>query len=328
MNKIQIRAEILTLITKLQTTTAVSDDMFTALDNEPDKQSIMDVLLKELQRAKEQKAFVICYILTRLFDKDTLVENLREFIRDRKISDYAKMIAFNLLRDLGSEVQYDDVNGYFTEFDQIVEEETKEMLNSALMNPEAQIDFIDFLSALSPDDQLVLVRALNEDYTQDALANILIPLFLYNPKTELAREVIKLLSASRSQLAFHAFEEAKEFVSEDLVPLLNKGLTELKLSGIRVDSAVEFYKSILNSSKPYKSYMSYPDGHGNSAVVFTRIREDNTIQFVAMVLNDRYGILDCFGFNEITTVDLEKILGKFYGQNGLDAAKPDPKHPC
>ena len=316
MNKIQIRAEILTLITKLQTTTAVSDEMFAALDNEPDKKSIMDVLLKELARAKEQKAFVICYILTRLFEKDILVESLREFIRDRKISDYAKMIAFNLLRDLGSQVQYDEVNGYFTEFDKIIEEETKEMLNSALMNPESQIDFIDFLSALSPEDQLVLVRALNEDYTEDALANILIPIFLYNPKTELAKEVINLLGESKSQLAYHAFEEAKDFVSEDLIPLLNKGLSTLKLSGIRVDNAIDFYKSVLKSSKPYKSYISYPDGHGNQAVVFTRIREDKSIQFIAMVLNDMFGILDCFGFNEITSVDLEKILSKFYGNRG------------
>lgn len=323
MNKIQIRAEILTLITKLQTTTAVSDEMFAVLDNEPDKKAIMDVLLKELSRAKEQKAFVICYILTRLFDKETLVESLREFIRDRKISDYAKMIAFNLLRDLGSQVQYDEVNGYFTEFDQIVEEETKEMLNSALMNPEAQIDFIDFLAALSPDDQLILVRALNEDYTEDALANILIPIFLYNPRTDLAKEVIELLGNSKSQLAYHAFEEAKEFVGEDLIPLLNKGLSALKLSGVRVDNAIDFYKSVLKASKPYKSYISYPDGHGNQAVVFSRIREDKTIQFVAMVLNDQYGILDCFGFNEITNVDLEKILGKFYGEKGGVEVAPE-----
>ena len=39
MNKIQIKAEILTLIMKLQTTTAVSDEMFATLDNEPDKQA-------------------------------------------------------------------------------------------------------------------------------------------------------------------------------------------------------------------------------------------------------------------------------------------------
>ena len=73
MNKIQIRAEILTLITKLQTTTSVDDEMFRTLDEEQDKQSIMEILLKELQRAKEQKAFVICYMLTRLFEKDFLV---------------------------------------------------------------------------------------------------------------------------------------------------------------------------------------------------------------------------------------------------------------
>ena len=316
MNKIQIKAEILTLITKLQTTTSVSDEMFKLLDEEPDKQAIMDVLLKELSRAKEQKAFVICYILTRLFDKEFLTENLRNFIRDRKISDYAKMIAFNILKDLGSEVQYDEVSGYFTEFDQIVEEETKEMLNSALMNPEAQIDFIDFLSALNPEDQLTLVRALNEDYTQDALANILIPVFLYNPKTDLAKEVIKLLGESKSELAFHALEEAKEFVSEDIIPLLNKSITTLKLSGIRVDNAEQFYKSILANSKPYKSYLSYPDGHGNQAVVFTRKRTDGSIQFMALVINDQYGILDCFGFHEITENDLSKILQKFYGLTG------------
>lgn len=316
MNKIQIRAEILTIITKLQTTTSVSDDMFKLLDEEPDKQSIIDVLLKELSRAKEQKAFVICYMLTRLFEKEFLINNLREFIRDRKISDYAKMIAFNILRDLGSEIQYDDVSGYFTEFDQIVEEETKEMLNSALMNPEAQIDFIDFLSALNPDDKLMLVRALNEDYTQDALANILIPVFMYNPKTELAKEVIKLLGESKSELAFHALEEAKEFVSEDIVPLLNKSISTLKLSGIRVDNAVDFYKSVLTGSSPFKSFISYPDGHGNQAIVFTRKRENSSIQFMALVANDQYGILDCFGFHEITENDLSKILQKFYGING------------
>ena len=154
MNKIQIKAEILTLITKLQTTTAVSDDMFALLDAEEDKQAVMDVLLKELSRAKEQKAFVICYMLTRLFSKEQLNTNLREFIRTPKINDYAKMIAFNLLRDIGSEIQYDEVNGYFTEFEQIVDEETKELLNTAIMNPEAQIDFMDFMVALPKEEQL------------------------------------------------------------------------------------------------------------------------------------------------------------------------------
>src|SRR5574344_211304 len=312
MNKIQIKAEILTLITKLQTTTAVSDDMFELLDKEADKDAVMDVLLKELSRAKEQKAFVICYMLTRLFDKETLNIGLREFIKSPKISDYAKMIAFNLLRDIGSDVQYDEVNGYFTEFEQIVDQETKELLNTAIMNPEAQIDFMDFLTALPAEEQKVLVKSLNEDYSHDALANILIPIFLFNPKSELAQEVIDLLANSRSQLAFHAFEDAKPFVSEDIIPAINKGLSTLKLAGIRVDNTIDFYKEILKASTPYKSYISYPDGHGNCAVVFTRKRRDEYLQFVAMVVNDRYCILDCFGFNEITEFDFDRILERFF----------------
>lgn len=314
MNKIQIKAEILTLITKLQTTTEVTDEMFALLDAENDKQGVMDVLLKELARAKEQKAFVICYMLTRLFNKEMLNTNLREFIRTPKINDYAKMVAFNLLRDIGSDIQYDDVNGYFTEFEQIVDEETKELLNTAIMNPEAQIDFMDFMISLPPEDQKVLIKSLNDDYSYDALANILIPIFLYNPKSELAKEVVSLLAESKSQLAFHAFEDAKEFIGEDLYPMINKGLSTLKLAGVRVDNTIDFYKDILKASKPYKSYISYPDGHGNNAIAFSRKRPDNTLQFVAMVINDCYGVLDCFGFNEITEYDYSRIVERFFGK--------------
>ena len=32
-----------------------------------------------------------------------------------------------------------------------------------------------------------------------------------------------------------------------------------------------------------------------------------------MVINDRYGVLDCFGFNEITEFDFNRILDRFFG---------------
>ena len=63
---------------------------------------------------------------------------------------------------------------------------------------------------------------------------------------------------------------------------INKALSELKLSGIRVDNTLEFYREILKESKPYKSYISFPDGHGNLAIIFSRIRPDKTLQFLAL----------------------------------------------
>ena len=35
-----------------------------------------------------------------------------------------------------------------------------------------------------------------------------------------------------------------------------------------------------------------------------------------MVINDRYGVLDCFGFNEITEFDFNRILDRFFGSTG------------
>ena len=93
---------------------------------------------------------------------------------------------------------------------------------------------------------------------------------------------------------------------------INKALSELKLAGIRVDNTVEFYKGILKESKPYKSYISFPDGHGNLAIIFSRIRADKTLQFLAVVVNPRYGILDAFGFNSMMERDFYKIVDKFY----------------
>ena len=65
---------------------------------------------------------------------------------------------------------------------------------------------------------------------------------------------------------------------------------------------------------PYMSYASYPDGHGNQALIFSRERIENqsSIQIVAIVVNDSEGIADCFGFNEISKTEFERIVARFY----------------
>ena len=180
------------------------------------------------------------------------------------------------------------------------------------MNPEAQIDFMDFLNALSDNDKILLMKSLEEDYANDALANIVIPVFLYYMNSEVGEAALKILGKTKSQLAYHALDNCKKYVDEKMLPRVNKALSELKLSGIRVDNTIDFYKEILKESKPYKSYISFPDGHGNMALIFTRIRKNKTLQFLAVVINARYGILDAFGFNSMTERDFYKIVDKFY----------------
>ena len=177
------------------------------------------------------------------------------------------MIAFNMLKDLGNKIDYEVISGYFEKFNELINKETKELLDTAIMNPEAQIDFMDFLNALSDEDKILLIKSLEEDYANDALANIVIPVFLFYLDTPVGDAALEILGRTKSQLAFHALENVKKYVNESIQAKVNKALSELKLSGIRVDNTVEFYKEILKESKPYKSYISFPDGHGNLPLV-------------------------------------------------------------
>ena len=312
MNKIQIKAEILATISALSTSSQPNSSLITDLKMIEDKKTVLDILIKELVNASEQKALIICWLLTELIDKDTLNDELWNVIKAPEYGDHIKMIAFNMLKDLGNKIDYDVISGYFEQFNELINKETKQLLDTAIMNPEAQIDFMDFMSAISDEDKIILIKSLEEDYANDALANILIPVFLYYIGTEVGNTALDILGRSKSQLAYHALENAKKFASEDLQGRINKAVSELKMSGIRVDNTEEFYRNILRESKPYKVYVSFPDGHGNMGIVFSRIRANRTLQFLAIVTNPRYGILDSFGFNSMNERDFFKIVDKFY----------------
>ncbi len=323
MNKLQIKAEVLATLRAISGSTMPDPSLLTDLKLIEDKKAVIDILIRELVNADEHRSLIICWLLTELVDKEQLNNELWDVIKSPEYNDHIKMIAFNMLKDLGNKIDYEVISEYFEKFNELINKETKELLDTAIMNPEAQIDFMDFLNALSDNDKILLIRSLEEDYAHDALANIVIPVFLFYMETEVGDAALEILGKTKSQLAYHALENVKQYVNEAQQAKINKALSSLKLSGIRVDNTVEFYKEILKESKPYKSYVSFPDGHGNIAVIFSRIRPNKTLQFLALVVNPRYGILDSFGFNAMQERDFYKIIDKFYNYQEKYEVKPE-----
>lgn len=317
LNKLQIKAEILSIILKLQSNieAASSNELFETLEAQEDKEAILSILIKELIKSNEQKAVLICFLLLRLCEKGILENELWKILKNPSVQDSTKSVILNLLKDMGNKVNYENLEEYFEDPNQVIDADTQKLLHVAIVNPEAQIDFLDFFNSLSDFDKKVLIESLGDDYSSDDLANILNPLVLYTPTSELGKTAINILGTTKSQLAFHTLIELLECTDdEETIALTKKSISALKLSGVREDNTEEFYKSVLNS-KPYNSYTSYPDGHGNQALIFSRERvngENETIQLVAIVINDTYGIIDCFGFNEISKMELERIVDRFY----------------
>ena len=249
----------------------------------------------------------------KLCDKVELESELWTILKNRLITDFVKTVALNILKDLGNKVDYEKFTEYFENPEEVIDADTQNLLHVAIINPEAQIDFLDFLNALPNQDQKVLLNSLGDDYSSDDLANILVPLFLYSPTSELGKISIGILGATKSQLALHALLDALDFVDdEETISLIKKNISALKIAGVRVDNAEDFYKNLLSSSSAYRSYASYPDGHGNQALIFSREKENDAVQIIATVINDCWGIVDCFGFNEISKTEFERIVDRFF----------------
>ena len=320
LNPFEIKVEISNLLEKLSDVKDFEnyEVHFRTLDSQTDKSIIIKLLFKEINNTKNNSD-LIKFLLMRYCQKDQLIDNLWNIIKNKMSSNNAKIFALDMLRDIDTKWSYEECDQYFENPNELVNSDTKRILDNAILNPEVQIDFLDFLNSLSDEDKIVLLKSLSGDYSSDELANMLIPVFLTMSESEVGRTALDILGNSKSQLAYHALISSLNFVDEKLKPIVNKNISILKLSGIREDNSLEFYKNILKDSKPYKFCITYPDGQGNQAVIISRIKKTGKIQFVAIVIDDYKGVRDCFGFNEISKFECNAIIERFYrGQRAIE----------
>lgn len=319
LNPFEVKAEITRVLNELRTVTDFDNYAahYHLLDMQEDKNIIVKLLFREINSVENKG--IVRFLLLRYSPKKELVEHLWSIIKNNLASNTAKIFALDLLRDIDTDWTYEECDKYLDNPDELVDSDTKKILDNAIINPEVQIDFLDFLNSLPDDDKVVLLNSLSNDYSKDELANILIPVFMSSPYSQIGKTALDILGNSKSQLAYHALNYALDTLDEKIQPQLKKNISTLKLAGIREDNSKEFYKNLLKTSKPYKCCITYPDGQGNQAVIFTRQKESGRIQFVAIVINDYKGIRDCFGFNDISLFESNTIIDRFYqGQSVVE----------
>lgn len=320
LNPFEIKAEIVNLFEELKGVKNFEDYKvhYRLLDSQSDKKIICKLLFKEINNSDSDKN-LLKFLLLRYCPAKELSEKLWSIIKNSMTSNQAKIFALDLLRDIDSNWSYDECEQYLDNPDELIDADTKRILDNAIADPEVQIDFLDFLASLSDSDKVTLLKSLGNDYSKDELANMLVPVFMSMSDTEVGKVALDILGNSKSQLAYHALNSSLDFVDEKLVPAVKRNLSILKIAGIREDNSLEFYKKLLKNSKPYKFCITYPDGHGNQAIIVSRTTSGGNMQFVAIVIDDYHGIKDCFGFNNITRFECNTIIERFYrGQRALD----------
>ncbi len=318
LSKLQIRAEVLFVLQQLNSLDDMSkeqqDKYLARFRSIKDINHVVDVLIKELAHADSKKIQIISFFIQELGELDLVKDVLWSYIKSPKSSDELKDICGVILKNLGDQTDPEEFLNYLEDPKAIVDKETQKLLEIASINPEAQIDFLDFLYSLPEYEQINLVSSLKADYSSEHLVNVTIPALEANPSPKLEEELIRILGETRSPLAVPTLNDILKYSKNDITKkLAQKSLNMLKLAGVNVsqESMLPTPALITKTSDIYECHTNIVDGIGNQGIIISRIKPNHDILMLNVIINDTHGILDCFGFYGISIQDFARIIEKF-----------------
>lgn len=327
LSKLQIRAKVLSVISEIKTSAIYNVDLLNKfkfeLEQINDRSLIFDIFIKEFVKMSEKEYSFCSLILKELVPADYIEEKTVELLKSSSYSDETKYKFVQLLRITGNKNVYDSIPQYFENPEELMDKETQSLLRKAIYNPESMIDFLDFLYSVKQDDKELLLTSLGADYSGDELANIIYPVLYGNFEDDLKIKVTNIIAETKSSLAIEPLNYIIEVTADEkLKKTAATALKKLTLAGASREKADNYFKEVLKSSSPDTYYTTIPDGAGNQAILSIRNNNDGTYIFIALVVNDTYGIVDCFGFYGISENETERIIEKFYKSEGKYKISP------
>ena len=321
LSKLQIRAKVLSAISEIKTLRNFNEDAIAKYKSEleqiSDKKALFDIFLKEFVKMQEAEYIFSACLLKEIVPEEYINSKVLEELKSSSLSDEYKYKLVQLLRITGGTDNFSEIPSYFDNPEEILDLETKKLLEKAVVNPEAMLDFLDFVSAVSQNDRNLLLNSLSQDYTGDELANIIYPILYSGFDDSFILDCVKILINSRSSLAIAPFEYLiKTSNNEDIVNNCRLGLKQLKLAGASKENADKYFNNIIKDSSPAEFFTTIPDGAGNQALLISRVTSKGKYHLSAVVINDVSGIIDCFGFYNISPDELYRVIDKFYQTEG------------
>ncbi|OLA95098.1 MAG: hypothetical protein BHW64_00315 [Candidatus Melainabacteria bacterium LEY3_CP_29_8] len=318
LSKLQIRSFVLSVIESLKFQNNLNypniNDIITTLKSIEDKKTVCEILIKELLTSHNQSNIaIVSTLLLNCVDRKILENKLFEVLKDKKINDEKKSIVLEILTAAGKALTYDEYNNYFNDASKVINEDTIKLLNSAMVNPEAKIDFLDFFSSLKNDEKILLLDSLSEDYGNDLIVNLVGNIAYIENDNEILLTILDIFNRYKSPLAIEPLEFLSEYSNESKIRNISKKiLKEYTFAKIDINKTKHITKVMDDESVLEPLRMTLPDGEGNIGIIVSRIiKSSGKIQVIALVANDISGITGCFGFSEITKEDFIKIVTKF-----------------
>ena len=162
LNKIQIRAEVFSSINNILSVQGKKDSFIKEtvekLKSIEDKDFLSRLFIKEFISTNDtERSSLISILMLNCVPVEDLERNLWSNLALKEVSDEKKYQLIDVLKSMGKFIEYDKYLDYFEDPDKIIDLDTHKILNSAMLNPDAQINFLDFMVTLSKRDKLLLI---------------------------------------------------------------------------------------------------------------------------------------------------------------------------
>ena len=318
LSKLQIRSMILSVIESLKFQNNLNypniNEVIEQIKSIDNNNAVCEILIKELFTTNNKSNIaIISTLLLNTINNDILEEKLFGVLKNEKMSDAKKSMALELLAGIGKTLSYDEYQTYFNDPSKVINDDTLKLLNSAMVHPEAKIDFLDFYSSLKDDEKILLLDSLIEDHNSDLIVNLVQNIVFIEENDEILLMILDIFNRYKSSLAIEALEFLSNYsTNQKVTSLAKKILKEYNFAKIDTNKAKKLNKVIIEDSELEPLWITYPDGEGNIGIIISRIIKSNgKIQMMALVANDILGIEGCFGFSQITKEDFLKIVSKF-----------------
>ena len=249
---------------------------------------------------------------------DRLQDPLWQLIKQTTVPDSVKDMANLILRQLGDSQDPELYLNYLNDPDALITRETQRMLEVSNHNPEALVDFLDFITSLPDLEQSELVDSLLEDYDPETLPQLLTALLLSLPPQRVRLSALRALGSIRKVSVAQFLENYVSTLPDDAEEehkVAKRSMSALRLAGLyrpEVQAGVERQPhSLTQQSKLLDCHLSFPDGLGNQGLLVLRQHSNGDYLLWCVALNDQLGIIDSFGFYALSEHEVAKIRKRF-----------------
>ena len=319
LNKLQIKAKVFEIINPLRDLDAIDDKIISKAIKEikaikeADFEFIARILIKEADVKTTKSAGAFLYMAENLAP-ESFIELILKELNSNKIPDSRKMFFLNILSGLGIKFNADDINSYLKNPDEAINKETSRFLECAKIDPEAQIDFLDFYFSSDALDKKELINSVIKDFEGDRLINILSPLALSADDKEAIELCLNIMEKQKSLISIKPLKYLSNLkTSAKIQNKAFKILQKMKMSGFYSESKLyNFYKTLLRDFEEPKAAITTPDGNSNFSVLISRKTRQGSCFLFFVAINIELGPFSCFGFSSLTENDHDTIIKRFF----------------